>query len=291
MAPQALEDLSHCTVRLEITQADLEAVRSRVVVTKVMHLTNASNSLAAPNNGVTTFDRCATVSSTELGNTADPLAIAEQRGPIVAVFRMSNEQPQIAEDNKSSSSLAAPGTLPSVAVPDSAPQPSSSVPDRKKDEAFHVNIPTDVEEFLKQQPELNQFVTSIPDDEHYQSNFRKALGASLKASAQQLSTNRDRVLVVGRVNIPAQAEDLCITGNIILLRGGYFLAACHKRPEAMIRFFAIDRKPISIPINARDDRRVLSLACLTLFLRKQATASRSFYVLSMTGVPEFWLRM
>ena len=94
VTPKALEYLSHCTVRLEISQADLEAVRSNAVVTKVMYLTNANNSLAAPNNGVTTFDRCATVSSVELGTTADPLAIAEQRGPIVAVFRMSNQSSQ-----------------------------------------------------------------------------------------------------------------------------------------------------------------------------------------------------
>ena len=79
--PETAAYLSHVPVPVEVTQEDLDNVRSNNFVTKVVYLPDAEyQDLAVV--GVETLV------STRLDPGQDPVALAEQRGTLLAVFRM-----------------------------------------------------------------------------------------------------------------------------------------------------------------------------------------------------------
>ena len=81
--PETAAYLSHVSVPVELTQEDIENVRANNYVTKVIYLPDARfQDLAVA--GVETLV------STKLDPGQDPVAIAEQRGTILVVFRVGN---------------------------------------------------------------------------------------------------------------------------------------------------------------------------------------------------------
>ncbi len=80
-APETSAYLSHVPVPVEVTQEDLDNVRSNNFVTKVVYLPDAEYQDLA-------IVGVETLVSTRLDPGQDPVALAEQRGTLLAVFRM-----------------------------------------------------------------------------------------------------------------------------------------------------------------------------------------------------------